>query len=124
RSLEPGETPVDPRAPADLVVRAGPLVLNPRDHTATIDGQPLNLTVTEFRLLHYLLTRTGAVVPTQELLKHVWGYDDQSSGDIVRVAIHRLRRKLGETAEQPRLLHTVPGVGVMLRPAAGEATPP
>jgi two-component system, OmpR family, response regulator VicR len=116
RFAEPGEAPNDSSGPADNILVAGPLALNPVDHMVLLDGQPLNLTVTEFRLLHYLLTRVGAVVPTQELLKHVWGYDDPSGNDVVRVALYRLRRKLGDTAEQPRLLHTVPAVGVMLRP--------
>ena len=104
--------------PAALAI--GPLAISVDEHAATKAGQSLNLTVTEFRVLHYLMARANAVVPTRELMKHVWGYDDPSGNEAVRVAVHRLRRKVEDDPARPRLLHTVPGVGVMLkfRPAA------
>jgi DNA-binding response OmpR family regulator len=103
---------VDP--PATLQV--GPLRLNPAEYTVYMNENRLSVTVTEFRLLHYLMTHASTVVPTHTLLKHVWGYESTNDTDIVRVNLHRLRRKLGETAQQPQLLHTIPGVGVLLKP--------
>jgi DNA-binding response OmpR family regulator len=100
-------------------VTEGPLTLNLREHRAELDGQLVNLSVTEFRLLRYLAQHAGTVVPVKELLEHVWGASDVGSGEVVRVAVHRLRRKLGEDAAYPRLLHTVAGVGVMLKAGAG-----
>jgi two-component system, OmpR family, response regulator VicR len=100
-------------------LRVGSLALNPAQHSATKDGRPLSLTVTEFRLLRYLMVNAGTVVPTPTLLKQVWSYDDPTASDVVRVAVYRLRRKLEESPEDPRLLHTVPGVGVMLKAEQG-----
>jgi len=97
-------------------LRVGPIVLKVAEHSASRDGQPLHLTVTEFRLLRYLMSNAGSVVPTHAILKHVWGYDDPSGTDVVRVTVHRLRRKLEEDPDNPRLLHTVPGVGALLNP--------
>jgi DNA-binding response OmpR family regulator len=98
-------------------LRAGPLALDVRAHAATQDGRPLILTPTEFRVLHCLMAREGAVVPTRTLMKEVWGFDDPSGKDAVRVAVHRLRRKLNAGPGgpgAPDLVHTVPGVGFRL----------
>jgi len=104
-----------PREIKRHVRRVGPLALNPAEHAATKDGHPLDLTVTEFRVLHHLMAHAGAVVRTRELMKEVWGFDDPSGNDTVRVAVYRLRRKLEDDPANPRLLHTVAGVGVMLK---------
>jgi two-component system, OmpR family, response regulator VicR len=96
-------------------LQAGPITLNPAEHAAAKDGQRLALTVTEFRLLHCLMTNAGTVVPTRAILKQVWGYDVPVATDVVRAAVHRLRRKLGAVATNQPVVHTVPGVGVMLK---------
>ena len=49
------------------------------------------------------------------LLKQVWGYQDPGGSDVVRVTVHRLRRKLESDPARPHLLHTIPGVGVLLK---------
>jgi DNA-binding response OmpR family regulator len=110
-----------PAALAETTLEVGPLVLNVAEHACTKDGRPLNLSVTEFRLLQYLMQHAGAVVDTRTLMRQVWGFDDPSGKDMVRVTVHRLRRKLEADPAHPRLLHTVPGVGVMLKPAPAEA---
>ena len=71
---------------------------------------------TEFRLLHYLIRHSNAVVSTSEIAKRVWGHDDAVAREVVRVTLHRPRRKIGDDAASPRLIHAVPGVGVRLRP--------
>ena len=116
RMRQRGRAVAAPDAPPALL-QLGPLALSSAEHTATKAGQSLNLTVTEFRVLHYLLAHAGTVVPTRELMKHVWGFDDRSGNDAVRVAVHRLRRKLEDDPAHPQYLHTVPGVGVLLRAA-------
>ncbi len=108
--------------PPPTVLHVGELTLNATEHTATKHGQPLNLTVTEFRVLHYLMSRPSAVVPTREIMKQVWGYDDPAGTEAVRVALHRLRRKIEDDPSNPRLLHTVAGVGVMLKPPVAESS--
>ena len=82
---------------------------------ALLDGRRLELSRREFDLLAYLAAKPGVVVSRQELLTQVWR---QSYGDDQTIDVHVswLRRKLGETAAQPRYLHTVRGVGVMLDP--------
>ena len=95
-------------------LRAGPLTLDVDEHSVKVNGESLHLTVSEFKLLHHLMSRAGHVVQTSVIAKEVWGYEDDGARDVVRVTLHRLRRKLGEDASNPRLLHTVPGVGVMM----------
>ena len=92
----------------------GPLVLDVATHAVTKRGQPVSLTVTEFRLLHTLMLNAGTVVPTPTLLDQVWGYPDVGGTDVVRVTVHRLRRKLEDDAAQPALLHTIAGVGFLM----------
>jgi len=110
-----------PLASEPPVLQAGPVLLNLAEHSASLEGQELQLTLTEFRLLYCLLARANRVVPLAEVLWHVWGYDDPDGADMVRMAVSRLRRKLGETAEKPRLLHTIPRVGFLFRAPAEAA---
>jgi len=96
-------------------LQVGSITLDLAEHSVTKAGRQVSLTVTEFRLLHCLMSNAGAVVPTGTLLKQVWGYHDPGGSDVVRVTVHRLRRKLEEDATRPSLLHTIPGVGVLLK---------
>ena len=98
------------------VLRVGPLMLDGVAHTATYDGVPLGLTLTEFRLLQHLMAHAGEVVTLATLLREVWGYRDTSISDVVRTAVYRLRQKLRDDPTDPHLLHTVPGLGFVLRP--------
>jgi two-component system, OmpR family, KDP operon response regulator KdpE len=107
----------DPQADAPLVV--GGLRVDRRARQADLDGQPLDLTPREFDLLHYLAARAGTVVTKQELLVEVWQQPYGGTDKSVDVHLSWLRRKLGETAQQPRYLHTVRRVGVRLAAPAG-----
>jgi two-component system response regulator VicR len=109
------------RAP-ETRFEVGSITLNLAEHSVTKAGQLVSLTVTEFRLLHCLMANAGTVVPTTTLLKQVWGYQDPGGSDVVRVTVHRLRRKLEQDPSRPNLLHTIPGVGVLLKSDAA-ATP-
>jgi DNA-binding response OmpR family regulator len=99
------------------VLELGPLRMNVDERAVALDGQELRLTGTEFRLLQYLLQHQDAVIPIMEIARRVWGYDDDAAREVVRVTLHRLRRKIGDDAASPRLIHTIPGVGVRLRPS-------
>jgi two-component system, OmpR family, response regulator RegX3 len=103
-----------------VILRAGPLTLDVAQHAADKEGRVLKLTATEFRLLRCLMDRASTVVPTAALLREVWGYNDPAAREVLRVTLYRLRRKLEDDPTTPRLLHTVPGVGVMLRATAPE----
>ena len=103
------------QASADPVISVAGLQVDLARREALLDGRRLELSRREFDLLAYLAAKPGVVVPRQELLTQVWR---QSYGDDQTIDVHVswLRRKLGETAAQPRYLHTVRGVGVMLDP--------
>ena len=94
------------------VLRTGGLELDPRGRTASLDGTPLELTPKEFDLLCYLVARPGQVVSKRELLTEVWHLPYGGADKTVDVHLSWLRRKLGETAQTPRYLHSVRGVGV------------
>jgi DNA-binding response OmpR family regulator len=96
------------------VLRVGPLMMNVAQHIASKEGRTLDLTATEFRLLRYVMGRASTVVPTAAILKEVWGHDDPGAREVLRVTLYRLRRKLEDDPSTPRLLQTVPGIGVML----------
>jgi DNA-binding response OmpR family regulator len=96
------------------VLRVGPITLSIAQHTVTIDGQRVDLSVTEFRFLALLMSQADNVLPSATILEHIWGSPDAGAGDLIRTTLHRLRRKLGDNPASPRLLHTVPGVGIML----------
>ncbi|MEV1249760.1 response regulator transcription factor [Nonomuraea sp. NPDC050022] len=100
-------------APPPQVLRVGGLVVDVNRRTAALDAGPLTLTRREFDLLAYLATRADRVVTRKELLTEVW---HQAYGDDQTIDVHLswLRRKLGESASNPRYLHTVRGVGFML----------
>ena len=98
--------------PAPVVV--GALRIDAGARTASLDGATLDLTPREFDLLHHLATRAGQVVTKRELLTEVWQVPYGGADKTVDVHLSWLRRKLGETAQAPRYLHTVRGVGVRL----------
>ncbi|HNM98703.1 MAG TPA: response regulator transcription factor [Marmoricola sp.] len=81
---------------------------------ATLAGVPLDLARKEFDMLHLLASREGEVVTKRELLADVWQQPYGGSERTVDVHLSWLRRKLGESAAEPRYLHSVRGVGVRL----------
>ncbi len=95
-------------------LEVGGLLLDADAHVATLNGMPLDLSRREFDLLHYLALHAGQVVTRRDLLTHVWRLPYGGADKTVDVHISWLRRKLGETAQQPSYLHTVRGVGVKL----------
>lgn len=95
-------------------VRVGGLVLEPATRQASVDGRPLNLTGREFELLEILARNEGVVLTRDQLLDRVWGYDFQVRTDVVDTFVSYLRRKL-EADGHPRMLHTVRGVGFVVR---------
>ncbi len=106
---------------AALIV--GTLRLDLRERILEIDGETeVRLTGTEFRLLEFLMRNSNSVISTKSLAKEIWGYDDGAARDVVRVTLHRLRRKLGEDVARPRFIETVPGIGLRLRAAATTQT--
>jgi len=88
--------------------------LDPRTRTVTRADRRLDLTKTEFALLEYLLRRPGLVLGRVQILKDVWGFDFEPTSNTLDVYVMYLRRKL-ESRGEPRLIHTVRGMGYTLR---------
>jgi two-component system OmpR family response regulator len=87
----------------------------------TRDGVPIELTVTEYRLLRYLMLNARRVMTRAQLLDHVWSYDFGGDARVLETYISYLRRKLD--AHGPPLVHTVRGVGYVLRMPRLQAEP-
>lgn len=90
----------------------GALVIDPEAHLVRVGEKAIDLTATEFRLLHTLVQRRGRVQSRDELLEVVWGYQYSGYGRTVDTHIRRLREKLGEACEW---VETVRGVGYRFR---------
>ncbi len=98
------------------VLEVGDLVVDVRARTAVLGGESLELRPREFDLLAYLAARPGEVVSKRTLLADVWPLPYGGADKTVDVHLSWLRRKLGETAVAPQMLHSVRGVGVKLVP--------
>ncbi|MEV6970720.1 response regulator transcription factor [Hamadaea sp. NPDC051192] len=109
----------DPQPVATPAIEVGPMRLDPDTRQATLDGRPLVLTRKEYDILAYLARRPSRVVTRRELFTEVWQQPFVGADQTLDVHLSWLRRKLGETAAQPRLLRTVRGVGVIFGPAEG-----
>lgn len=123
---------VKPFAPAELVARVHAMLrrveakpenqkvsyaginLDPSAREAKRGDMILNLTVTEFNLLHLLLRHPRQVLERRQILNDVWGYDFGGDDNVLEIYIGYLRKKL-EADGQPRLIQTVRGVGYVLR---------
>ncbi|MFC4869548.1 response regulator transcription factor [Streptomonospora arabica] len=95
------------------VLAVGPLELDADGHQVTRAGRPVRLSATEFRLLNYLMENAGHVVSKAQILDRVWHYDFGGDANIVDTYISYLRRKVD--TEEPKLIHTVHGVGYVMR---------
>jgi two-component system response regulator MprA len=103
------------RAPAGSeVLRFADLVLDPTTREVLRSGRRIELTLTEFTLLELFLKHPREVLPRGLIFTTVWGFDFGSSSNSLNVRIGHLRRKL-EAGGKPRLIHTVRGVGYVLR---------
>ena len=96
------------------VIEVGELRIDVRGRTVELDGVPIVCNRKEFDILSYLASHAGEVVSRQELYGQVWRQPYGGADKTIDVHLSWLRRKLGETAAEPRYLHTVRGVGVKL----------
>ncbi|AGE37162.1 response regulator transcription factor [Corynebacterium urealyticum] len=82
-------------------------------HEVTKAGEVVDLSPTEFQLLRYLMVNAEVVLSKSKILDHVWNYDFGGDGNVVESYVSYLRRKID--TKEPRLIHTVRGVGYVLR---------
>ena len=101
----------------DAILRCVDLELDDEAHLVTRAGSEVALSPTEYNLLRYLMLNQGRVLSKAQILDHVWQYDFGGDGGVVETYIGYLRKKV-DTVE-PRLIHTVRGVGYTIRPPRG-----
>jgi two-component system OmpR family response regulator len=99
--------------PPPTRLRAADLELDEESHEVWRAGRRVQLSPTEFKLLRYLMTNSGRVLSKAQILDHVWNYDFRGDSGIVESYVSYLRRKVD--AVEPRLIHTIRGVGYVLR---------
>ena len=101
-------------AAATDLLQMGALILNTSTRSASLNGQLVNLTATEYRLLEFMLQNRGRVLSRMELLENVWGIDFNMSTNVVDVYVNYLRKKIDTNPEQ-KLIHTMIGMGYILK---------
>ena len=79
---------------ANPVIRSGPVALDTRSQTVTLNGAPVELTAYEYRVLEYLLLHAGEVVSKTDLTEHLYAQDFDRDSNVIEVFIGRLRKKL------------------------------
>src|SRR5262245_48299378 len=84
-------------------------------HAASLDGKELELSRKEFELLRTLMESAGSVLTRERLIEEVWDMNWFGSTKTLDVHVSSLRKKLGDDASEPRLIHTVRGVGFRFR---------
>ena len=101
------------RAAARPRLRVAGLELDEDGHEVRRDGIPIALTPTEFRLLRFLMSNAGRVLSKQQIFDHVWDHNPAGDANVVEPCVSYLRRKVDQG--EPRLIHTIRGVGYVLR---------
>jgi two-component system OmpR family response regulator len=99
------------------VLRCADLELDDDAHRVVRGGADVNLSPTEYNLLRFLLANQGRVLSKAQILDHVWNYDFGGDGGIVETYIGYLRKKL-DSGDGVRLIHTIRGVGYVIREQA------
>ena len=108
RSMLTASEEEDPR------LMVGDLVLDEDSHEVSRGGDQVDLTATEFELLRYLMRNPRRVLSKTQILDRVWSYDFGGRSSIVEIYISYLRKKID--ADRPPMIHTVRGVGYMIKP--------
>lgn len=101
------------QATKETVLRCADLELDIEAHRVMRAGVAIDLSPTEYKLLYTLLSNAGRVLSRAQLLEHVWEYDFEVESSVVDTYISYLRRKLDQS--EPKLIHTIRGVGFCLR---------
>jgi heavy metal response regulator len=96
------------------VVRIGDLVLDPASRIVSRGVRRIELTVKEFSLLEYFMRNPGKVLTRTMIIEHVWNYDFDSGTNVVDVYVNYLRKKI-DSREEQKLIHTVRGVGYVMK---------
>jgi DNA-binding response OmpR family regulator len=96
---------------ASPVLSVGPLMLDPAAHRVSFRGEPIELSVREFAVLHELMANAGRVLSREQLEARLYEWDRALESNAIEVHIHHLRKKI-----TPQIIHTVRGVGYLMPP--------
>lgn len=110
RSKEDGADPS-----GSQILQFGDLQLNTATREVTRSGRLIELTATEYNLLHLFMSHPRQVLDRQTILNRVWGYDFLGETNIIEVYVRYLREKIEDSPSTPRLIQTVRGVGYVLK---------
>jgi DNA-binding response OmpR family regulator len=103
------------RAEAEpALLRVADLILDPARRVVSRGGEKIELTAKEFALLEYFMRNRGRVLTRTLMIEHVWNYDFDTMTNIVDVYVNYLRKKI-DNGREPKLIHTVRGVGYVLK---------
>jgi DNA-binding response OmpR family regulator len=107
----------------DQSLTYGPIALDSITHLVTVAGRAVDLSATEYRLIEHLLRHAETIVSREQLAEHVWGGDYDPFSNVADVYIGYLRRKLRAAGLDQPVIHTIRGMGYMLkaRPADRQA---
>ncbi|WPP50517.1 response regulator transcription factor [Catalinimonas niigatensis] len=98
----------------DYIFKIADVVLNDYSKTVARGGREISLTTTEYRLLHYFMQKKNKVLSRSDILEEVWGVDFDLGTNVVDVYVNYLRKKI-DNSHQNKLLHTVIGMGYVLK---------
>ena len=104
------------------VFTLGDLQVDAQSHTVTRGGKEINLLPKEFTILEYMIRNQGTVLSREQLENQIWNYERSGSSNNIDVYISKLRKKI-DGEGQSRLLHTIRGVGWVLRMEEGKGNP-
>ncbi len=102
-------------AQSSQVLTVGDIELNMATHEVTRADRQIDLTVTEYNLLHLFMSHVGQVLDRQTILNQVWGYDFLGETNIIEVYVRYLREKLEDVPSSPRYIQTIRGVGYIMK---------
>jgi heavy metal response regulator len=103
------------RAEAEpALLRVADLILDPARRVVSRGGEKIEMTAKEFALLEYLMRNPGRVLTRTQIIEHVWNYDFDTMTNIIDVYVNYLRKKI-DSGRDPKLIHTVRGVGYVLK---------
>ena len=103
-----------PRALVSPVLRVGDLELDQNTHEVRRSGEPVELTPKEYAVLEYLMRHAGKVMSRTLITEYAWGYHFDPGTNIVDVVINHLRKKV-DAQHEKKLIHTVRGVGYVIK---------
>lgn len=103
------------RAEADsAILQVADLSLDPARRAISRGGEKIDLTSKEFALLEYFMRNAERVLTRTMIAEHVWSYDFDTTTNVIDVYVNYLRKKI-DAGREPKLIHTVRGVGYMMK---------